>query len=136
MAEPAHILVVDDNARMVALVERWLARAGYRVTGTTAVPQALQALRTQPFDWVIVDLRLPTGDGLDLLAYARAHHPQARVIIMTAFGSEAIRQRALAQGAHAFLSKPFRGEALLGLLTQEPSPKDSPAATSGEQPAL
>jgi DNA-binding response OmpR family regulator len=131
MAEPARVLVVDDNARMVALVERWLAHTGYRVTGTTTVQEALQALRTQPFDWVIVDLRLPTGDGLDILAYARAQQPEARVVIMTAFGSEATRQRALAQGAHAFLSKPFSGETLLAILGHQPPPSPSPAPTIG-----
>lgn len=117
MTEPVHVLVVDDNLRMVALVERWLVRAGYRVTGATSVQDALQALTAQPFDWVLADLRLPMGDGFDILAYARAHQPQARVVIMTAFGSEATRQRALAQGAYAFLSKPFSGETLLDVLT-------------------
>jgi DNA-binding NtrC family response regulator len=129
MAEPSRVLIIDDNARMVALVERWLVRAGYRVSGVTTLTEALEVLRKCFVEWVITDLLLPTGDGLDILAYARPHHPQARVVIMTALGSEATRQRALAQGAHAFLSKPFRGEALLGLLTREPSPKDSPSAT-------
>jgi CheY-like chemotaxis protein len=135
MPEPSHVLIVDDNARMVALVERWLVRAGYRVTGVTTVPEALEVLQKCSVAWVIADLLLPTGDGMDILAYARTQLPQARVIIMTAFGSEATRQRALAHGAHAFLSKPFSGEALLDILTQEPSPKKGPSAICGEQPA-
>jgi DNA-binding NtrC family response regulator len=80
----------------------------------------MAALRANPIAWVITDLKLPTGDGMDILAYARSHQPQAKVIIMTAFGSEATRQRTLAQGAHAFLSKPFSGEALLTIVTHEP----------------
>jgi DNA-binding NtrC family response regulator len=55
---------------------------------------------------------------MDILAYVRAHQPQAKVIVMTAFGSEATRQRALTLGAHAFLSKPFSSQALLDLLAR------------------
>jgi two-component system response regulator PilR (NtrC family) len=135
MPEPSQVLIVDDNPRMVALIERWLVRAGYHVTGVTTVPAAFETLQECSVAWVITDLLMPTGDGLDLLAYARTHLPHARVIIMTAFGSEATRQRALAQGAHAFLSKPFSGEALLGLLTTQPSPVKNPSPTCSEQRA-
>ena len=133
MPEPSHVLVVDDNPRMVALVERWLVRAGYHVTGVTTVPEAIEALSANAIAWVVTDLMLPTGDGMDILAYACSHQPQAKVIIMTAFGSEATRQRALAQGAHAFLSKPFSGEALLDLLTQEPRSVPTQPAPNGDQ---
>jgi DNA-binding NtrC family response regulator len=119
MPESSPVLILDDNPSMVALVGRWLVRAGYHVTGVTTAEDAREALTAQPFAWVITDLRLPTGDGLDILAYAHAHQPHARVVILTAFGSEAARQRALTQGAHAFLSKPFSGETPLALLTRE-----------------
>lgn len=122
MAEFAHVLIVDDNSRMVGLLERWLLQAGYRVTGVTTIHAALEALRTLRVDWVITDVLLPTGDGLDVLTQARAQQPQAKVIVMTAFGSEAMRQRALGMGAHAFLSKPFSHEALLGAFANESLP--------------
>jgi CheY-like chemotaxis protein len=120
MPESSHILVVDDNPRMVALIKRWLGRAGYDATGVTTVSEALEVLTAHPLAWVLTDLMMPTGDGMDILAYARTHQPQAKVIIMTAFGSEATRQRAVAHGAHAFLSKPFSGQALLSILGNEP----------------
>ena len=126
MAEPAHVLIVDDDPRMVALLERLLMRAGYRVTGVTTIQSALEALGTLTPDWVITDLMLPTGDGLDVLTHARGQQPQARVIVMTAFGSEATRQRALALGAHAFLSKPFSSQALLHTLANGPPLPDVP----------
>ena len=117
MPDPSHVLVVDDHPGMVALITRWLVRAGYRVTEVTTVQEVLAALAAHKLAWVISDLMLPTGDGLDILSSARTQQPQAKIIIMTAFGSEATRQRALACGAYAFLSKPFSGEALLGMLT-------------------
>jgi CheY-like chemotaxis protein len=128
MPEPSHILVVDDNPRMVGLIKRWLGRAGYHVTGVTTVPEALEVLTAHPMKWVLTDLMMPTGDGMDILAYARAHQPEAKVIIMTAFGFEATRQRVLAQGAHTFLSKPFSGEALLAIVTQGPPSEPTPSA--------
>jgi DNA-binding NtrC family response regulator len=118
MPEPPHVLILDDHARMVGLLERWLTRTGFHVTGVTTIQEALEALATQATDWVITDLMLPTGDGMDILAYVRAHQPQAKVIVMTAFGSEATRQRALTRGAHGFLSKPFSSQALLDLLAR------------------
>ena len=123
MPDLSQVLVIDDNPRMVALIKRWLVRAGYQVIGVTTVQEALEALAANAIPWVITDLMMPTGDGMDVLSYARTHHPQAKIIIMTAFGSDATRQRAFAHGAYAFLSKPFSGEALLTILTQKPFPE-------------
>lgn len=122
MADPVHVLIVDDSQRMVALLERWLERQGFQVTGVTTVQEALATLATDAMDWVITDVMLPTGDGMDILACARAQQPQAKVIVMTAFGSEATRERTLTLGAHAFLSKPFSKEELLDILSHQPSP--------------
>jgi CheY-like chemotaxis protein len=135
MPEPSQVLIIDDHPRMVSLIKRWLVRAGYHVTGVTTVQEALEALTTHAPAWVITDLMLPTGDGMDILAYARTHYPQVKVVIMTAFGSEAMRQRALARGAHAFLSKPFSCEALLAILTQEPPSEPTRSAPGGDQHA-
>jgi DNA-binding response OmpR family regulator len=120
---------------MVALIQRWLARAGCQVIGVTTVQDAIEALTANAVSWVITDLMMPTGDGMDILAYARTHQPQAKIIIMTAFGSEATRQRALAHGAHAFLSKPFSGEALLAIVTQEPASEPTLSVSDGDQHA-
>ena len=130
MADPVHVLIVDDSQRMVALLERWLERQGFQVTGVTTVQEALATLATHAMDWVITDVMLPTGDGMDILACARTQQPQAKVIVMTAFGSEATRQRALTLGAHAFLSKPFSREELLGALT-DPSTLPTYNLTAG-----
>src|SRR5262245_3711506 len=121
MPDPSPVLVVDDNPRMVALIRLWLVRAGYQVIGVTTVHDALEAFTAKGIAWVINDRMMPTVNGMDILAYARIYHPEAKTIIMTAFGSDAMRQQAFARGAYAFLSKPFSGEALLATLTQDPS---------------
>ena len=120
MADLAQVLVVDDSLRMAGLLARWLCRAGFQVTGVTTVREALDFLGKQVTDWVITDVMPPTGDGMDILAYARATQPLARVIVMTAFGSGATRRRAMDAGAYGFLSKPFNSQALLTLMAGEP----------------
>ncbi|HXH10603.1 MAG TPA: response regulator [Alphaproteobacteria bacterium] len=134
MAESPHVLIVDDSARMVALLKRWLERLNFRATGVTTIQEALVFLDSHATDWVITDVMLPTGDGMDILSYARARQPSAKVVVMTAFGSEATRQRALSLGAYAFLSKPFSSQALLAILTRSADAADSPrAAEPGDQ---
>ena len=73
------------HPRMVGLIKRWLGRAGYHVTGVTTVPEALEVLTAHPMEWVLTDLMMPTGDGMDIMAYARAHQPEAKVIIIPFF---------------------------------------------------
>ncbi len=125
MAESPHVLIVDDSARMVALLKRWLERADFRVTGVTTIQEAFAFLDNHVTDWVITDVMLPTGDGMDILERARVQQPGAKVVVMTAFGSQATRQRALSLGAYAFLSKPFSSQALLAILTRSADAADS-----------
>jgi two-component system response regulator GlrR len=127
MSNDLHVLIVDDSARMVALLKRWLERANFRATGVTTIQEAFEFLDKHATDWVVTDVMLPTGDGMDILVHARAQQPDAKVVVMTAFGSEATRQRALSLGAYAFLSKPFSSQALLEILTRG---ADANAATS------
>jgi CheY-like chemotaxis protein len=101
MPPPFQILVVEDYPPMLAWLTRCLGRAGYDVTGVTTVQGAIAAVTAQAPDRVLTDLHLPTGDGMELLAYLPTHYPQANIIVMTGFASEATRQQALARGTHA-----------------------------------
>jgi two-component system, NtrC family, response regulator PilR len=116
MSNPARILIVVNSLCMVSLLERMLLQKGFRVPGVTTVQEAHDFLAKHATDWVITDVMLPTGDGMDILAYARAQQPVARVIVMTAFGSEATRRQVMGLGAHGFLSKSFHSQVLLAFL--------------------
>jgi DNA-binding response OmpR family regulator len=70
----------------------------------------LAALPQQPWRLVIIDLRLPDGDGLDLVRAARALPDPPPVLVASVLGSRATRQSAMAAGATAFLTKPFTTE--------------------------
>ena len=101
------ILVVEDEADMAATYERLLRRAGYRVVTAGSRADGLQLLKSVRPKLVILDLRLPDGDGLDVLRAACTLDPPPPVIIITAFASRAEREAALKSGACAFLAKPF-----------------------------
>jgi len=131
MCRASQVLVIDDNLRMIDLLQRWLVRAGYQTIDVTTVQAEIEALTASAIAWVITDLMMPTGDGMDIMAYTRTQQPQAKIIMMSAFGSGATRQLAFAQGTHAFLSKPFSGEALMAILTQV-LPSESPRSSSDD----
>ena len=101
------ILVVDDEADLVATYERLLRRQGYRVVSAGTRRTGLLALEAEPLSLVIADLRLPDGDGLDIIRAARALPTPLPVLVATGVASRVARQAALAAGAAAFLTKPF-----------------------------
>ena len=92
---------------MAATYERLLRRAGHRVVTADSRAAGLQLLKSARPKLVISDLRLPDGDGLDIVRAASALDPPPPVIIITAFASRAAREAALKSGARAFLAKPF-----------------------------
>jgi DNA-binding response OmpR family regulator len=103
----ARILVVDDEADLLATYERLLRRRGYRVDAAGSKAAGLYIVQRIPPDLVITDLRLPDGDGLDVVRAARARPLAPPVVVVTAYPSETARQAALVAGASAFVTKPF-----------------------------
>jgi len=101
------ILIVENEADMVATYERLLRRAGHRVVTAGSRAAGLQLLASVRPKLVISDLRLPDGDGLDILRAATILEPAPPVIIVTAFATRAARAAARELGARAFLAKPF-----------------------------
>jgi two-component system repressor protein LuxO len=113
------ILVVEDEADLAVTYDRLLRREGYRVVRAGSCVEALHALTSAPPALVIADLRLPDGDGLDIIRAAHARTPRIPVIVVTAFVSRAARDSARASGASAFLAKPFITAVLLRLVHDE-----------------
>ena len=119
------VLVVDDEADFLATYDRLLRRQGYRTVTASSRQAALAALDGDPIALIIADLRLPDGDGLDVVRAARARLRPPPVIVVTGFASAQSRREALAAGATAYLAKPFSTSALTSLIREtltEPSP--------------
>jgi two-component system, OmpR family, phosphate regulon response regulator PhoB len=109
------ILVVDDEADIVALVAYHLAKAGYRVSTASSGTDALPAVRNEQPALVVLDLMLPGLSGYEVLEQLRADPATAAtaVLMLTARREEADRIRGLLLGADDYLTKPFSPQELV-----------------------
>ena len=102
------LLLVDDEETFRKLTAKELSRSGYRVDAVGTVEEARRSLSREQFDLVLLDVRLPDGNGLELLAEIREASPATEVVMLTAYGTVQEAIRALKQGAHDFLTKPCK----------------------------
>lgn len=105
--ELKHILVVDDEPEMRETCRKILVRKGYTVSAAGDGQAALEVLRDTSFDLIIVDLRLPDMDGMQLLREVRKMDSQAVTIMITAYGDIDTALQAVQEGAFDYLPKPF-----------------------------
>jgi DNA-binding response OmpR family regulator/ferredoxin len=101
------ILLVEDEAVMRESVRDWLTDVGYQVEIAEDGEDALTTIAGQEFGLLILDLRLPGKDGLEVLREATAKHPQLKGIIITAYPSVETAVEAIKRGAVDYLPKPF-----------------------------
>jgi len=106
MASPL-VLVVDDEPDLVELVTLTLARMQLATQSAGDVAGAKKLLKAQRFDLCLTDMRLPDGDGLDLLEWMGTHCPAVPCAVITAHGNVESAVRALKLGAFDFVSKPL-----------------------------
>jgi two-component system response regulator PilR (NtrC family) len=102
----AQVLVVDDEPDLRTLYELTLLREGYRVEAAGSLAEAVAQLASKKFDAVITDMRLPDGQGIDLLRRMVTEQRAERCIVMTAYGSAENAVEALKAGAFDYLTKP------------------------------
>jgi DNA-binding response OmpR family regulator len=100
------VLVVDDDAKIVTLVGAYLERAGYRVRSAHDGLTALQSIRSEAPDVVVLDVMLPELDGIELARIAR-QECDVPILMLTARGAVPDRVRGLEAGADDYLAKPF-----------------------------
>ena len=119
------ILVVDDEALIRWSLVETLSDSGYEVVAVTDAESAVQVVTAAavPFDVALLDFRLPDSNDLTLLSCLRQLTPTTRMILMTAYGTPEIFQRALDLGAYCILNKPFEMSALSPLVTEARAPR-------------
>lgn len=101
------LLIVEDEARIVEVLRAALSRAGFAVDAVETVADARGALPAVAYDAVILDLGLPDGDGLELLAELRRSGRRVPVLVLTARDAVEARVTGLDTGADDYLVKPF-----------------------------
>lgn len=128
------ILLVEDEPEMASILHSVLSRHGIVADVTHSLREAEQALLLDVHDLVLLDRRLPDGDGLDLIAKARARQADLPIIVLTGRDAVADRVEGLDRGADDYLIKPFAVEELLARIRavgRRPSQTRIPDATVG-----
>ncbi len=118
MSESKRILVVDDNREFLQNVTDILELKDFEVAGAEDGPAALELAGQSRFDLVLLDVRMPLMDGLEVFRRLREIAPETPVIMATAFAVEELIRDALREGAFGALSKPLDFDRLFELIDQ------------------
>lgn len=110
------LMVLDDEQRMVDILAMVLRREGYEVCPFIQSAAALEALRNEPCDLLLTDLKMPGVDGLEVLRQARAIDPELPVILLTAHATVQTAITAMRDGAFDYVEKPFDNDELKTLV--------------------
>ena len=116
MNETRSALVVDDERDIRELLVLTLGRMGLRISTAANLAEARELLASNPYDLCITDMRLPDGNGIELVSEIAQHYPRTPVAMITAFGSMDLAVEALKAGAFDFVSKPVDIAVLRGLV--------------------
>ena len=116
--ESARILVVDDSALTLEVIQRNLSAAGYDVYTVASVDQAIDFLEQDSVDLVITDIKMPKISGLELLKYVKENLKDTEIMIITGYPSIKGAVEAVKDGAEDYLVKPFTDEELLAAVAK------------------
>src|SRR5881296_3665669 len=114
--ENHHVLIIDDERPVLMTLEALLKRHGYEVDTAPTATQGLKLLKSKSPTLVLLDLRLPDADGLEMLDRIKTELPEVQVIILTAHDSLHNAIESIKRGAYHFISKPYAPEELLSLV--------------------
>src|SRR5688500_14913696 len=112
MTAKANLLLVDDDRHLLDSMAGWLREQHYDVATAATAKDAIAASDARTVDLALVDIRLEHGDGFEVLAHCRKHHPHTTVILITGYGTVETGIEALRAGAFDLLTKPLIDEEL------------------------
>jgi DNA-binding response OmpR family regulator len=101
------VLVVDDEPQAVELLEEFLTAKGYAVVGASGGEEALRRLKEERPHLMLLDIRMPVMDGLEVLRRAREIDREVGIVMVTAVNEESIGREALRMGAYDYITKPL-----------------------------
>jgi two-component system response regulator AtoC len=116
LAGTRSVLVVDDDAQIRSLLADLLKENGYTARQAKTGAEATASVAKQRPDLVMMDVKLPDMDGLDVLKQMKRERPELEVIVMTAFGGSSSAIKAMEHGAYDYVTKPFEIDDLLAAL--------------------
>jgi DNA-binding NtrC family response regulator len=107
------ILIIEDKKSMADMLRRTFQSEGFNVRSANNVKDGITSLSSGDLDIVVTDLKLPDGDGMEIVKAVKEGYPFIPVIVMTAYGSIETAVKAVKEGAYDFITKPFDPEHLL-----------------------
>ncbi len=113
------ILVVDDEESVRILLELYLTNKGYTVKSVMNAEKAIIEIEKRAFQVVLLDIRMPGMDGIDLSIRIKQEYPSTQVIIMTGYASIGTAAKAIRIGAFDYLLKPFADVSLVGVAVEK-----------------
>ena len=111
------VLIIDDEPDICELIEITLARMGLSSRSAMKVADALKLIDAEDFDLCLTDMRLPDGDGIEMVKYVQQNHPNIPIAVITAHGNMELAVQALKAGAFDFVSKPVDIQILRNLVS-------------------
>ncbi len=130
------VLITEDDITFAQILERYLSRHGYEVVLTHNIEQAKTILnKDKEFQALLLDYRLPDGNGLDLLDFKIQHNIKIPVIMMTSFNDVKVAVQCIKKGAYEYITKPINQEELLMLL-KNARPSEQPLSGTPETPKV
>lgn len=107
------ILLIDDDELILLLAQQVLQQAGFAVVSTASGQNGIDLYFSRHPDLVLLDLGLPSMDGMTVLTTIRERDPQAKIIVISGYAGTSNTRAAMERGALAFLTKPFHPELML-----------------------
>jgi len=114
--KPGKILIVDDEKNIRKTLADILIDEGYSVSTAATGEEAVELCKKDSHETILMDVRMPGIDGVEAFRQIRRHNEGVRVILMSAYSVDALKEAALDEGAVAFLSKPLELEKVLSLI--------------------
>jgi two-component system response regulator PilR (NtrC family) len=139
-----HVLIIDDEPDICELIEITLTRMGLSTRSAMNLADARKLIDQENFDLCLTDMRLPDGDGIEMVAYVQQNHPGIPIAVITAHGNMELAVKALKAGAFDFVSKPVDIQILRNLVsaattlpTEDSSSTEKDKTTiTGQSPAV
>lgn len=129
------ILIVEDDAAFALMLQKWLQKNGFTPIVSTRLGQARELLHNESFSLILSDLRLPDGEGTELLEWIRRQQIDTPVIMMTSYAGIQSAVEAMKQGAFDYLEKPVNPTLLKQKIEQALLRASAPADTPVSEPA-
>ncbi|WP_410222112.1 sigma-54-dependent transcriptional regulator [Pedobacter sp.] len=112
------VLIIEDDSTFAQIIEAFLTRNGYIVKWANSIKKAIEILRIDSFELLLIDYRLPDGNGTDILNFRKEFSITAPAIIMTSFNDVRTAVKSIHLGAADYITKPINPDELLMVINQ------------------